>query len=160
MNLNLKKLIETSIKDEKNSEKILKIIASKIDMEDSRTELFEELYTNIYGTHLCDDFCIDLVNLMHHDSEKGQKWTLEETNEIAKKVDISFSGKEEDYTEREFWAAMHMMYYDYKNVFLESHIEIEPVLFAKLADSYLADEDAPLGKLSNYFFFLIKNIEK
>lgn len=160
MKFNLKQLIETGIKDGKNTEKMLHILADKIDSEGTKAEIFEELYADVYGSHLCDNFCVEMVEQMKHGEECGQKWTLEETNAAARKVDITFSGKEEDYTEREFWAAMHMMYYDYATVLAESHVEADTVLFAKLADAYLADEDAPAGKLANHFFFVEKALEK
>lgn len=160
MTLNIKKLIEAGIKDGKDTEKMLQTVATKIDSENSRVEIFEGLYKDIYGNHLCDDFCVEMVAHMKHGNEGGQKWTLEETNSAARKVDITFSGKEEDYTEREFWAAMHMMYYDYGNVLTESGVQADASLYAKLADAYLADEDAPEGKLSDYFFFTMKHLEK
>ncbi len=158
--LNIKNLIETGIQDGKDQQKMLKILAENIECGHSKTDAFEKLYKEIYGNHLCDNFCKEMVNNMHNANGRGEKWTISETNEAARKVDIIFSTKEDDYTEYEFYTVMHMMYYDYSNVFGESNVNAEPVLYAKLADAYLADEDAPAGKLSSYFFFIKKSIEK
>lgn len=159
MNFNLKHLIESGIKDGKNTEKILHILADKIDSDNSKIEIFEELYKEIYGKHLCDSFCVELVKNLKNNSENGQKWTLEETNETARKVDITFSGKEEDYTNYEFWAAMHKMYYQYGTVFAESHIEADAILYAKMADTYLTDCRGFTGELTDSFFFTAKHLQ-
>lgn len=158
--LSIKHLVEAGMKDGKDTQKMLGILAEDIDCGHSKTDTYEKLYEEVYGHHLCEKFCKEMVANMHSANGKGEKWTIAETNEAARKVDITFSSKDDDYTEYEFWTAMHMMYHDYANVFAESKIEADPVLYAKLADAYLADEDAPKGKLSSYFFFVKKSLEK
>lgn len=160
MNFNLKHLIESGIKDGKDTEKMLHILAEKIDSDNSKIEIFEELYSDVYGKHLCDNFCMELVEHLTNGTETGQKWTIAEVGEAARKADITFSGKEEDYTKYEFWAAMHKMYYKYGTVFTESHIETDLVFYAKLADAYLTDNGVYTGELTDYFFLMAKTLAK
>lgn len=154
----IKELIESAKQKGIDSNKILTILTNDIDEKKTHMETFEHIYKEIHGLHLCDKYCIKMVDDMFNEVEKGQKWTIEQTNEIARKINITFSSSPNDYTQHEFWATMHMMYYDYNSSLKESGIE-DINLFGKMADSYLDDPDAPSGKLMNYFFFLQKNKE-
>lgn len=141
------------VKDHSDYEKLLILTASEIDKDKTKEEIFTMLYTEIYGDHLCDSLCCKMVEHMYKENEKGKKWTLEQTNDVARKIGVTFSGSTDDYTQYEFWCVMHMMYYDYSDVLKESGI-IDPSIFGKMADAYLSDIDAPKGKLVNYFFFV------
>lgn len=155
--LELKQLIETGIKDGKDSKKMLQIISNNFNGFNVPIELFEDLYKEVYGCHLSDFLCEKMVHSMTHNGIKGEKWSIEQTNDVARKVGISFSTSDNDYSCYEFWATMHMMYYDYGHILEEQGINADAILFAKLADAYLDDEDSYPGKLVNYFFFLEKN---
>ena len=153
----IKELILAGINDGKDKTKLLNILAESIDEENSKIKTFEKLYYEVYENKLCDSFCIKMVEEMHHDNESGKKWSIDQTNEIARKIGISFSS--DSYSQYEFWAVMHMMYYDYHTSIEESGIN-EPSIYGKLADDYLDDEDSPKGKLVNYFFFVEQNKDK
>lgn len=151
--MDIKKLIENGIDDGVNEKKLLLLLADCINSECTKLESFERIYKEVYGSTLCDTFCIKLVDGMFDRDGKGKRWTLDQTNDIARKLGISFSDNE--YTQYEFWAAMHMMYYDYSLSLVESNVT-DPIIYGKLADNYLDDMDAPKGKLANYFFFVEK----
>lgn len=150
----IKELIMAGINDGKDKSKLLNILAESIDEEKSKIKTFEKLYYEVYAHKLCDSYCVKLVEEMHHGSESGKKWTLDQTNDVARKLGITFST--DTYSQYEFWAVMHMMYYDYHNTLEESGIS-DPATFGKMADDFLDDEDAPKGKLVNYFFFIEQN---
>lgn len=145
-------LINHALAEDKDISKILPNLAYAIDSNKDKVEVFEELYEKIHGNHLCDKYCVMFVDQMYCESEKGKKWTLDQTNDVARKIGISFTNDDDDYTQHEFWCTMHMMYYDYHGVMSESGMN-EPSVYGKLADAYLSDPDAPNGKLVNYFFF-------
>ena len=152
----IKDLIMAGINDGKDKTKLLNILAESIDEENSKIKTFEKLYYEVYETKLCDSYCVKLVEEMHHDGITGKKWTIDQTNDVARKLGISFSS--DTYSQYEFWAVMHMMYYDYHKTLEESGIS-DASIYGKLADDYLDDEDAPKGKLVNYFFFVEQNRE-
>jgi hypothetical protein len=153
-------LVEIAKKEGKNSELLLEKIAKGVDKGQDSFEIYEELYTEVYGNHLCNTYCKKFVEMMYNTKEKGEKWTVDQTSDVARKIGISFSHNEDDYTQYEFYTAMHMMYYDYSEVFEEQSITLDPVLFAKMADAYLDDIDSFDGKLLFYFFDIIKNLKK
>jgi|GEM_PF-2112827 len=142
-------------KDKIDVSKLFLLAAAEIDKEKTKDEIFATLYKEIYANHLCDSLCCKMVEHMFKDNEKGKKWTIEQTNDIARKIGVTFSSSTDDYTQYEFWCVMHMMYYDYSDVLRESGL-VDPSVFGKLADAYLSDIDAPKGKLVNYFFFVHK----
>ena len=151
--MDIKKLIEKGLSDGVSEKKLAHLLAECIDAGCTKLETFESIYKEVYGTTLCDSFCIKLVDGMYDRDGRGKRWTLDQTNDIARKLGISFSDNE--YTQYEFWATMHMMYYDYSLSLVESNVT-DPIIYGKLADNYLDDMDAPKGKLANYFFFVEK----
>ena len=152
----IKDLITSGIADGKDKDKLLNILAESVDDEDSKIKTFEKLYHEVYEKKLCDTYCVKMVDGMHNGTESGKKWTLDQTNEIARKLGITFTPN--TYSQYEFWATMHMQYYDYHKTLEESGIT-DAAVFGKMADDYLDDEDAPDGKLVNYFFFIEQNPE-
>lgn len=150
----IKEIIESGINDGIDKTKLLTIIADSIDDGNSKVQTYEKLYYEIYGDTLCDMFCMKLVDNMHNDMEHGRKWTIEQTNDIARKIGITFNS--DDYSHYEFWAAMHKEYYCHGNSLKESNID-DPSLFGKFADDYLSSD--PKGKLVKYFFWIEKNKE-
>lgn len=132
---------------------IIRILSKAIAKEWDSITTFMLVYKEIFGHTLCKDFCEQLVDYMHDVSGmKGQKWSIEQTNELARKNSIEFGN---DYTEYEFNAVVHMMYYDYHEDIKESGVSSDNI-YAKMADSYLTDPDAPKGKLVNQFFFIAR----
>ena len=141
----------------KNVDEMLEFIVSHLDKGEDSFEIYTELYKKIYKHHLCNTFCLRFVDEMYNSKEKGKKWTLDQTNDIARKIGISFSNNDDDYTQYEFYAVIHMMYYDYSEVFDEHGISNDVILYGKLADAYLDDIDSYKGKLVDYYFFVEKN---
>lgn len=129
---NVKELIDIGIRDGKDSSTLLSLLADSVDNEETKIEAFEHLYSEIYGNTLCDKFCCILVESMYNENEKGRKWTIEQTNDVARKIGVVFN---DDYTQAEFNAAMNMMYYDYSIPLSESGIT-EPAIYGKMADAY------------------------
>lgn len=154
--MTIKELITVGINDGKDRNKLLNILTESIDCEDSKIKTFEKIYDEIYGNTLCDNFCIKLVENMSNDTEKGVKWTIDQTNDIARKIGISFGRNDDSYTEHEFWAAMHHEYYLHKESLEESGLS-EPTIFGKFADDYL---DSQKGILKATFFFVENQKDK
>lgn len=82
---------------------------------------------------------------------------LDQVIDSSRRLGITFSGTDEDYTEHELWAAANMMYYDYGAILKESGVNPDVIVCTNMADSYLDDIDAPNGKLADYFFFISKH---
>lgn len=154
----IKELIETGINDGIDEKKMLMILARELKEDSDFSDVYETLYKEIYGSHLCEKFCKKLVEGMYNSAgEKGCKFSLDQVIDSARRVGITFSGSEEDYTEHELWVAANMMYYDYGSDIKEAGLPPEINLFVSMADSYLDDIDAPKGKLMDYFFFVMNN---
>lgn len=152
----LKELIESGLRKGKNAQDLLSIISDNIDNEENKLDMYENLYTQIHGHHLCDDFCSKFVDMMCNETEHGKKWTLDQTNEIARKIGVSF---DDEYTQYEFWCVMHMMYYKYSEVLMESGM-VDAALYGKMADAYFMAKFMPKGHLVTDFFFIERNKEK
>lgn len=150
---NIKELIETGIKDGKDTNLLLNILAESVENEENKIEAFEKIYYIIYKDKLCDRFCSKMVDAMFNENEKGRKWTIDETNNVARKIGVVFN---DDYSQAEFNAVMHMMWYDYSIPLTESGIT-DLSVYGKMADAYLDDADSPKGRLVNHFFFVEKS---
>lgn len=151
MKLDIFELIEDGINDGVNQKKMLMLMAHATRHKMDETATYKKLYKEVYGCTLRPCMCSDMVDAMSNGVESGRKWTVDQTNDLAKRTAIDFGA---DYTEHEFNAVVHMMYYDYAKDLKESGINNDAI-FAKMADSYLTDIDAPKGKLVNYFFFVV-----
>lgn len=157
----IKELIENGINEGVDEKKILMMIADEMKKGSDHNEIYEKIYHVTYGPHLCDRYCKKMVEGMYNAAgEKGCKFTMDQVIESSRRLGISFSGTDEDYTEHELWAAANMMYYDYGNILKESGITPDAMVCTNMADSYLDDIDAPNGKLADYFFFLAKHKEE
>lgn len=156
----IKELIEKGINDGVDEKKLLMIVADELKGGSTHEEIYAEIYGEIYGPHLCDRFCKKMVEGMYNAAgEKGCKFTLDQVTDSARRLGITFSGTDEDYTEYELWAASNMMYYDYGHILKEAGITPDVNVCTNMADSYLDDIDAPYGKLAAYFFFVEKHKE-
>lgn len=116
-------------------------------------EAFSELYDYVFGDTLCKDECEAWVEDMYSDhiTSRGQKWTVNETDDIAKRLEINF----EEYTRYEFWAMIHALFYDYSWI---NSILADPIILAKMADSKLKDPDAAKCYAKNYYFHVVKGM--
>lgn len=150
MNLDLFELLEDGINDGVSQRKMLMLMADATRHKLDEMATYRKLYHEVYGHTLRPCMCSDMVDNMTNGIEHGRKWSVDQTNDLAKRAGITFDG---EYTEHEFNTVVHMMYYDYAKDLKESGVSGD-IIFAKMADSYLTDKDAPKGKLVNYFFFV------
>lgn len=148
--MEIKELIKKAIQTAENKEKLSSVLSELILENSSEWKVFCELYDFVYGDTLCDEKCVEWVNKMHSGSESGKKWSIEQTNELARRLDIDFGS----YTPYEFWAVYHMMYYDYRDALKRSAGVVEELTFAKFAKAFLEDEDAVGDKLKEYYFHI------
>lgn len=146
----IKELIETGIEEGKDPKHLLKILSESIDSGASHVATYESVYDEVFGHHLCDKYCMKLVDLI------GKKWTVDQTNDVARKINVTFASDEDDYTQYEFNAAMHIVYHMYNDVLSESGMT-DPTLFGKMADAYLDGKISNKGELVNFFFNIEKN---
>lgn len=154
---NIKELVEKGINEGVDEKKLLLILADGIQEDKKQNKIFEQLYEKIYGPHLCDRYCKKMVEEMYNAAgEKGCKFTLDQVTDSARRLGITFSGTDEDYTEHELWTAANMMYYDYGQILKDAGVNPDVSVCTNMADSYLDDIDGPYGKLANYFFFIEK----
>lgn len=157
----IKDLIEKGINKGVDEKKLLMVVADEIKKGSDHDELFNKIYSEVFGPHLCDQYCKKMVDEMYNAAgEKGCKFTTDQVIDSARRLGITFSGTDEDYTEHELWCAANMIYYDYGHILKEAGVTPDVTVCTNMADSYLDDIDAPYGKLANYFFFLEKHKEK
>ena len=152
MKLDARELVQ-DLPDDVDVQKLLNILANIPENKFESMTTYMLVYKEIIGNTLCKKYCNWLIDNMHHGNEHGRKWTVEQTNKFAYKNSIRFNSK---YTEYEFNAAFHLMYYNYHSIFSKSG-KSEKNILAKMADCYLTDENASKGKLLNYFFFVAKD---
>lgn len=146
------KLIQKAIMAENIDKKELaELIASSLENKESKHDAFVKLYDYIYGDTLCRDKCEEWVDAMVSGNEHGQKWSIEEIESLAKRLEIDFS----DFTKYEFYAVVHMMNYDYKDAVASIGASLDAAGCAKLALAWFNDEDAPGGKTKNYYFHVV-----
>lgn len=106
------KLIQKAIMAENIDKKELaELIATSLESKEPKHDAYIRLYDYIYGDTLCRDKCEEWVDAMVSGNEHGQKWSIEEIESLAKRLEIDFS----DFSKYEFYAVMHMMCYDYKD---------------------------------------------
>lgn len=144
--LSVSELINHALAENVDLAKIIPIITTAIDNGTDKKKVFMLLYDKIHGNHLCSKYCVILVEQMYHNKEKGKKWTLDQTDMIADKLNISFN----DYSRYEFWCVVHLMYYKFNKLFNQVELSC-PEIYGKLADKFLSNPKTQ-GKLVNYFF--------
>lgn len=146
------KLIQKAMMAENVDKKELSdLIAMLLENNESKHAAYVKLYDYIYGDTLCRDKCEKWVESMVSGNEHGQKWSIEEIESLAKRLEIDFS----DFTKYEFYAVVHMMNYDYKDAFTSMGTTLDATGCAKLALAWFNDEDAPSGKTKNYYFHVV-----
>lgn len=146
------KLIQKAIMAENIDKKELaELIATSLESKEPKHDAYIRLYDYIYGDTLCRDKCEEWVDAMVSGNEHGQKWSIEEIESLAKRLEIDFS----DFTKYEFYAVMHMMCYDYKDALVSMGVSPDAAGCAKLALAWFNDEDTPSGKTKNYYFHVV-----
>lgn len=146
------KLIQKAIMAENIDKKELaELIATSLESKEPKHDAYIRLYDYIYGDTLCRDKCEEWVDAMVSGNEHGQKWSIEEIESLAKRLEIDFS----DFSKYEFYAVMHMMCYDYKDALVSMGVSPDAAGCAKLALAWFNDEDTPSGKTKNYYFHVV-----
>lgn len=152
MNYDVEKLINRAMDLEGiDKDKVIKIMADGLRDKEPEKKVYEKLYREIYDGRLSDDCCIKLVESLYQGDEKGQKWSIEDAKSVASHLDIDFD--KTIYTLREFWAAMHIQYYDMYCPLKKSGVNLEPSAWGRLGDFYFTADDEPADKIVDYFFW-------
>ena len=146
--MKLEKLAEIMYNDEKvDKKKIIEILSKGIECKKCEKEIFKCLYKEIYGDILITSKCEELIATFKNADSSGAVWTLEETNNVAKKLEIEF--KDKPYTAEEFRTVMTMEYYEHNIPLKKSSITLDGVDWGRMADYALKNEP---DKLVKYFF--------
>lgn len=95
-------------------------------------------------------------NLINEDGSHGPRFTLDDVEEVIKRMHIRF----DEYNEKEFCMVMNMLYSDeclVNKKYISSDKEL--VYYAERAKAWLEDKDAPEGseKLALYYYLIINN---
>lgn len=96
-----------------------------------------ELYKMAYGQNLSKEMAVEIV---HNMRPAGERWAIEETQEIQKQFGL------ENINSIDFYAVLNMAYNDYKNLF-KDNLE----MYVTYTDDFINDEDARPHKVFHYF---------
>lgn len=156
--MNLSKLMQKAICAESVDKKELAdLISNGIAEGESEKIIFKKLYEHIYGDTLCRELCEKWVDNMHHEGDSGEKFTVSQAEECAKRLEIDFEN--EDFTKYEMWAVMNCMYYDFRNSLKKSGVTPDENVCARMAFDFMDDEDAMPGKPKNYYFHVVTDCD-
>lgn len=148
--LNIEELIDgaMSLPEEKvDKRKVIKILADSIRHNCNEHDTYIKIYKEIYGNELIPKLCSELVNSFNNDV----KWTIDDTNSVANKLDYDFNTK--PYTQAEFNVAMHKSYHDHCIPLKKSGKSMDPVDWGRLADYYFTADGEPRSKLVDFYFW-------
>lgn len=109
-------------------------------------ERYRDIKTNLYilvnGYHFDEDTLNDIYeDMVNDDGSRVPKWSVEETNSVARSNGISFR----DFNEYDWNYAMNMIYSDYCEVLGDNVTS-----YVRMAHKFLNDKDAPDGKALRY----------
>lgn len=124
-----------------------KMIKNVVD-EETYDEIELLLYKDVYGCHF-NKWLLDkaLSCLENDDGTKGAHWSVEETTNVAKTIEIPF----DNFNEYDWCYVMNMVYSDYYKTGGTS-----TSFYADLAKAFLLDKDAPKGKALKYYLAMKK----
>lgn len=149
--LDIEVLAEDAMKKEGvDRKKIMSILAKGLRNNTPECDVYEEVYREVYSNELTPEKCNELISMLYQGEEKGAKWSLEETNGVAAKLDIHFNpGK---YTPEMFRAAMHIQYYDCAMPLKKSGKEMSGTDWGRMGDFYFTADDEKASRLVDYYF--------
>jgi hypothetical protein len=152
MDWNIRTLIEKAMNIATvDKDKVIDIMVDSIKYKFCEKDTFEKIYREVYCNTLLDEHCDHLIGMLYNSDKTGAIWSIEDTNEVAKKLDYDFD--EKPYTPAEFRAAMHIKYYENQTPLRKSGINLENTTWGKMADYYLTtDKDS---KLVDHYFYLL-----
>lgn len=143
-------IMRASVIPEVDYKEISQIIAEDIDACKCKHDIYKDVYKYVFDGHLHADECEEWIMSLAEGDRIGKIWTLDETNNVAKRLDYDFSKK--PYTKEEFRTAMHLAYY--KNYFplRESNVSLESTTYGRMADFYFTSSNSEPCKIVNEFF--------
>lgn len=118
---------------------------------DKYNDLEDCLYVIVNGYHFNDEILEEyLEDMVNDDGTPAPKWTVAETTTVAKQYNI----KMDTFNEYDFNYVMNMLYSDYVSI-----LSTNVASYAKMADKFLHDKDAPEGKALRYAMSMKKDYE-
>lgn len=146
----LKKMYESLKGDPKGieiMEKVLNVMDKHMaQLKEAHPDKYKDLDDCIYvianGYHFNQDMLTEYLDKMvNDDGSKAPKWTVAETTQVANSSGIKF----DKFNEYDWNYVMNMIYSDYVSI-LGSNVSS----YAKMAEKFLMDKDAPEGKALRY----------
>lgn len=131
-----------------SEEQLREFVSDALSMlKETHYDIYEELelhlYKEIYGKHFSDWLLEKATkDMINEDGTYGPHWTVEETNAVARDINIIFK----EYNEYDWNYVMNMVYSDYYGA-----VPNETSTYAKLAKKFLQDKDAKEGKALCYY---------
>jgi len=116
-------------------------------LKETHSDLYEDLeihlYKEIYGKHFSDWLLEKATKYMvNEDGTTGPHWTIDETNSVARNMNITFK----EYNEYDWNYTMNMIYSDYYGA-----VSDDVNTYAKISKKFLTDKDAKEGKALCYY---------
>ena len=136
--------VEAMNRDEESQEKFLKVFEEALG-EEVLESTFEPLYLSLFGSHFTKETATEAVEGMYNTESKGECYTKAQTDEVAKKLGLTFNS----YNDWDWYYTFNMVATDYDNI-------LEPNSYAKVAKAWLEDIDAPSGKAFRYWWKVVK----
>ena len=114
-------------------------------------ELENKLYIAAYGYHFNEEMLKETLSTMiNDDGSKAPKWIVAETTQVARTAGIAFT----KFNEYDWNYTMNMIYSDYCEVLGDNVMS-----YAKMANKFLNDKDAPEGKALKYSMCMKKDYQ-
>ena len=137
------KLIEYATHEQLKS--ILKCMFDDLKKYDHKMyeEYEEKLYIEMYGYHF-NEWMLEKAHshFINEDGTKGAHWSLEQTNNVAKINNLTFT----DFNQYDFNYVMNMIYSDYYG-----SVPNDQNTYYKMAIKFLNDKDYKNGKAFRYY---------
>lgn len=116
-------------------------------------ERYRDIKTNLYilinGYHFDEETLMDILeDMVNDDGSKAPKWSVEETNSVARSNGVSFR----NYNQYDWNYVMNMIYSDYCEI-LGDNVSS----YVRMAQKFLNDKDAPEGKALRYAMCMKKD---
>lgn len=145
--MNLHKLVADAMSSEKIDKNVIAMILTEgIANKENECCVTEKVYRATYN-YLLPELCEELISGFSNEEKAGSIWSIEDTNNVARKLEIDFSTK--PYTPSEFRAAMHMKYYEHNIPLKKSGVTLDPTGWGRLAEYCLNKKPK---KLIDYYF--------
>lgn len=138
--------------------KVMAILAKGLRNKLPEIDVYEEVYREVYGDELTPEKCDELIAMLYQGDEHGAKWTLEDTNNVASKLDIRFDSVK--FTPEMFRTAIHIQYYDCAVPLKESGKDMSATDWGRMGKFYFTADDEEGSRLVDYYFQKMRNLQK